>query len=146
MSDKKLLIINADILPEIFEKVSLAKRLLSSGDAPNINKACEMVNLSRSTYYKYKDNVFEYSELDRGKIITFFLLLNHTPGILSEIISVFALLKCNILTINQNIPVMDVATLTVTVDTKYVEKSASELVELLSQTKGCRKVEIIGME
>jgi len=146
MSENKMIIIQSSVLPDVFEKVIEVKRLLKKGEAATIQQACEMVSLSRSTFYKYKDSVFEYSAQERGRIINLFMLLKHEPGVLSDIINVIANMKGNILTINQNIPVFDVASLTITIDTKYMEASPDELIKSLSEQKGCKKVEIIAME
>ncbi|NLM42652.1 MAG: ACT domain-containing protein [Clostridiales bacterium] len=146
MPENKMIIIQSKVLPDVFEKVIHVKRLLKKGEATTIQQACEMASLSRSTFYKYKDSVFDYSTQERGKIVNLFMLLKHEPGVLSDIINVVASLKGNILTINQNIPVMDVASLTMTIDTKYMDATPAQLVKLLSEKKGCKKVEIIAME
>jgi len=146
MTADRMLIVHSNVLPDVFEKVINAKRLLKKGEATTIQQACEMVSLSRSTFYKYKDTVFDYTTQERGRIVNLFMLLRHEPGVLSDIINVIAELRGNILTINQNIPVMDVASLTITIDTKYMDVAPDQLVKLLSEKKGCNKVEIIAME
>lgn len=146
MTLDRMLIVQSSVLPDVFEKVINAKRLLKRGDAATIQQACEMVSLSRSTFYKYKDTVFDYTTQERGRIVNLFMMLRHEPGVLSDVINVIASLKGNILTINQNIPVMDVASLTMTVDTKSMEVTPDQLVKHLSDKRGCNKVEIIAME
>jgi chorismate mutase len=74
------------------------------------------------------------------------MILRHTPGVLSDIINRIASAKGNIITINQNIPVMGSASLTASIDTNAMEINPEELIELLMSCKGCKKVEIIGME
>ena len=53
MTTDKMLIVHSKVLPIVFEKVITAKNLLKSGEATTIQQACEMVSLSRSTFYKY---------------------------------------------------------------------------------------------
>lgn len=146
MVDKKMLIIDSSILPKVYEKVIAAKLLLKTGDATTIQEACKMAGLSRSAFYKYKDSVFDYTSQELGRIVTLFMVLKHTPGVLSDIINKIASVKGNIITINQNIPVMGSASLTVSIDTKTMDINPEELMELLMSCKGCKKVEIIGME
>lgn len=146
MTHNRMLIVQSSVLPDVFEKVIAAKRLLKCGDASTIQQACEMVSLSRSTFYKYKDTVFDYSTQERGRIVNIFMLLKHETGILSDILNVIASLKGNVLTINQNIPVLDVASLTMTIDTKSMEVTPDQLVKQLLDTKGCKEAEIIAME
>ncbi|MDD4833208.1 MAG: ACT domain-containing protein [Lutispora sp.] len=146
MTEDRMLIVQSSVLPDVFEKVINAKRLLKRGDANTIQQACEMVALSRSTFYKYKDTVFDYTTQERGRIVNLLMMLRHESGVLSDVINVIASLKGNILTINQNIPVMDVASLTMTIDTKSMDVTPDQLVKLLSSKKGCNKVEIMAME
>jgi chorismate mutase len=72
--------------------------------------------------------------------------LKHTQGVLSDIINRIASAKGNIITINQNIPVMGSASLTASIDTQSMEINPEELVDLLLSCKGCKRIEIIGME
>ena len=146
MTSNKMLIVQSNVLPNVFEKVINAKRLLKNGDATTIQQACEMVSLSRSTFYKYRDTVFDYTTQERGRIVNIFMLLKHEPGILSQIIKVIASLKGNILTINQNIPVLDVASLTLTIDTRSMSVTPDQLIKELIEQKGCKEAEIIAME
>lgn len=146
MQENQLFIINADILPGVYEKVIAAKRLLRTGDCATIQEACKKVKLSRSAFYKYKDKVFDYSSQEKGKMLTLMLMLRHSPGILSDILNSIAAIKGNIITINQTIPIMDTATITVTIDTNTMDISPDELVQQLQNAKGCKKVEIMGME
>lgn len=146
MQQQKMYIVDYKILPEVYEKVIAAKDLLRTGDALTIQDACKAVGLSRSAFYKYKDSVYDFMSSEKGKILILFMLLRHTPGVLSDIINTMASVKGNILTINQTMPIMDSATLTVTIDMKMMEINPEELMQLLLSCKGCKKVEIIGME
>ncbi len=146
MVDTKMYIVDSVILPKVYEKVIAAKLLLRTGDAATIQESCKQVGISRSAFYKYKDSVFDYTAQERGRIVTLFMILKHTPGVLSDIINRIASVKGNIITINQNIPVMDSASLTASIDTKTMDINPEELMELMLACKGCKKVEIIGME
>jgi len=146
MVDAKMFIVDSSILPKVYEKVIAAKLLLKTGDAATIQEACQKTGMSRSAFYKYKDSVFDYTTQELGRIVTLFMILKHTPGVLSDIINRIASAKGNIITINQNIPVMGTASLTASIDTKPMDINPEELLELLLSCKGCKKVEIIGME
>lgn len=146
MVDTKMYIVDSSILPNVYEKVIAAKLLIRTGDAATIQEACQKIGISRSAFYKYKDSVFDYTTQERGRIVTLFMILKHTPGVLSDIINKIASVRGNIITINQNIPIMDSASLTASIDTKTMDINPEELMELLLSCKGCKKVEIIGME
>ena len=48
-------IVEASAMPEIFRKVAEAKRLLETGEETTVNRAAQAVGISRSAYYKYRD-------------------------------------------------------------------------------------------
>ena len=87
----KYLVIDKDILPDVFEKVIQAKELLSSGEIGEITEAVKRVGISRSTFYKYRSHVFTLDEKSIGKRVTLAFLLNHTQGILSNVLKIFHL-------------------------------------------------------
>lgn len=146
MQQQKMYIVDSKILPDVYEKVIKAKDLIRSSDALTIQEACKRVGLSRSAFYKYKDSVFDFMSSEKGRMLILFMVLRHAPGVLSDIINTIASVKGNILTINQTMPLMDSATLTVTVDMKSIDINPEELVQLLLSCRGCKKVDIIGME
>ena len=58
--EKRFLLVDAAVLPEVFLRVLEAKELLASRRARNISSAVKMAGLSRSAFYKYKDCVQPY--------------------------------------------------------------------------------------
>ncbi len=115
MENYNYLLVNKKILPEVFEKVIEAKALLSSKKAKSVNEACQMVSLSRSVFYKYRDYVFLFDEKSHGRIITISFVLTDSQGVLSSILKYFADISANILTINQTIPINNSANVTLSV-------------------------------
>ncbi|MBR1392739.1 MAG: ACT domain-containing protein [Ruminococcus sp.] len=134
--DSRLVIVSEDVLPEIINKVLTAKRLRASGEAANSAEACREAGISRSAYYKYKDKVWSYNEQISNRIVSVYMLLRDEKGVLSSIISRLYELGANILTINQNIPIDSVATVTVSV--RYDAEGETE--RLQSELKGIRGV------
>lgn len=51
-------VVKQKAVPEVLLKVVEAKRLLESGKAATIQDAVERVDISRSSFYKYKDDIF----------------------------------------------------------------------------------------
>ncbi|MEW9122094.1 MAG: ACT domain-containing protein [Thermotaleaceae bacterium] len=146
MSDKKYLIIDTEILPDIYEKVLETKELLRTGRAKGITEAVQMTGISRSTFYKYKDYIFDSSEGTKGQKVTITLLLNHMPGILSNLLNKLATWNVNILTINQDIPINNIANVSITFDISESMVGIDDLLEGLRSLKGVSKVELIAME
>ena len=52
-------------VPEVLLKVVEAKRLLDSGKVESVQEATEQVGISRSSFYKYKDDIFPFHENEK---------------------------------------------------------------------------------
>ena len=113
----KYYIVEASALPEVFLKVAEAKRLLSTGEATTVNEATRMTNISRSAFYKYRDSVLPFQSMMTGRIITFQLILQDEPGVLSGILSIFADYHANLMTINSIVPTNGCAVVTISAET-----------------------------
>ena len=139
----KYYIVEASALPEVFLKVAEAKRLLSTGEASTVNEATRMTDISRSAFYKYRDAVLPFQNMMTGRIITFQVLLHDEPGLLSEILSIFAVAKANILTINSIVPTNGTAVVTISAETMDLTVPLEELLHSMSQTRGVVKAEVL---
>lgn len=139
----KYYIVEASALPEIFLKVAEAKRLLSIGEAATVNDATQMTGISRSAFYKYRDAVLPFQNMMTGRIITFQLLLHDAPGILSDILVLFAEFKANIITINSIVPTNGCAIVTISAETMDLTVQLEELLRQLRGTEGVIKAEIL---
>ena len=144
MSTKpKYYIVEASALPEVFLKVAEARRLLSTGEAATVNEATRMTDISRSAFYKYRDAVLPFQNMMTGRIVTFQLLLHDEPGLLSEILKVFAQCHANIITINSIVPTNGTAVVTISAETIDLSISPEELLANLSATPGVVKAEVL---
>ena len=142
-NNPKYYIVEASALPEVFLKVAEAKRLLSTGEASTVNDATRMTDISRSALYKYRDAVLPFQNMMTGRIITFQLLLQDEPGILSSLLISFADRKANIITINSIVPTNGCAVVTISAETMDLTVSLEDLLRDLRQTKGVIKAEIL---
>lgn len=113
MNDEKVVLVDCDILPEVFRKVLKAKTYLSHETAHNSTEACRLADVSRSAFYKYKDKVFFYEDKNSGRMFTYSLRLSDEPGVLSKVLIKLSSFGANIITVNQNIPVDRVAVVTI---------------------------------
>ena len=139
----KYYIVEASALPEVFLKVAEAKRLLSTGEASTVNEATRMTDISRSAFYKYRDAVLPFQNMMTGRIITFQMLLQDEPGILSSLLTEFAERKANIITINSIVPTNGCAVVTISAETMDLTISLEDLLRELRQIKGVIKAEIL---
>ena len=147
MADKSnLYIVDKKVLPEVFLKVVEAKRLMEMDSAKTIQEAVNAVGISRSAFYKYRDYIFPLGENSRGRTVTIAFNLNDTPGLLSNVLNIIASEKVNILTINQTIPINNVANVTITAETGDMLIELSDLVEKIKKISGVITLKIIARE
>ena len=133
-------------VPEVLLKVVEAKRLLESAKASTVQEAADMVGISRSSFYKYKDDIFPFRDNVKGKTITFVLSMDDEPGILSVVLKTIAEYKANLLTIHQTIPVNGVASLTLSVDILPTTGDSAKMIEQIEQLSGVRYLKILSRE
>ncbi len=141
---KQYVLADISVLPEIFPRVLRAKKLLRSGEAATVHDAVRMAGISRSAFYKYKDYVFPFSEM-QGILMVYFELID-VPGTLSEILGILARAGCNILTINQTIPIHGIANITITLQTESIQMEFEELMDALSKPQGVRSLHVLGKQ
>ena len=115
---KKYYVVKERAVPEVLLKVVEAKKLLDSGKVQTVQEAAEKMDISRSSFYKYKDVAL-------GAIARF---------------------HGNILTIHQSIPINGVATLTLSVDILPGEGDIEAMVEEIEQSDGIHYLKILGRE
>jgi len=139
----KFYLVQADMLPEIFLKVVRARELLNTGAVKTVSEAVSQVGISRSAFYKYKDSVMPFQDMTRGRIFTFSTLLLDKMGILSSVLSIFAGVGANILTINQNIPSDGVALVTIAARLDHAEVTPDELIVRMRNMEGVVSAELL---
>ncbi len=142
----KYFVLKQKAVPEVLLKVVEAKKLIESERAITIQEATEKVGISRSSFYKYKDDIFPFYDNAKGKTITLVLQMDDEQGLLSDLLHIVAVYKANILTIHQSIPVSNVASLTLSVEVKPETGNISRMVEELETRKGVHYVKIIARE
>lgn len=142
MSGIKYLLVEQSILPEVYTKVLTAKSLLVSGEATSASAAAKMAGISRSAYYKYKDKIFEYSG-DNEDTTTINAKLTDNAGVLSSVMNELYLAGANVLSVNQSVPVNNVADVSVTVRTADTHITNDEMVKKIKNISGVKSVEMV---
>ena len=133
----KYYIVEAAALPEIFQKVAEAKRMLETGETDKVNVAAQAVGISRSAFYKYRDAIAPFQNLMAGRIITFQIMLKDKAGILSEILTIFA--NC----INQSIPTGGRAMVTISAETSNLNCNIEALTQQIAERTGVVKADCV---
>ena len=147
MAEKtKYFVLKKKAVPEVLLKVVEAKRLLDSGKAASVQEAAENVGISRSSFYKYKDDIFPFHDNVKGKTITMVIQLDDEPGLLSVVLRIVADYHANILTIHQSIPVNGIASLTLSVDVLNETGDISQMVNTIEEQQGIHYLKILARE
>ncbi|MDI9242522.1 ACT domain-containing protein [Fusibacillus kribbianus] len=144
--DNQYYVVRNKAVPEVLLKVVEAKRLLASERAMTVQEATEQVGISRSSFYKYKDDIFPFHDNARGKTITFVLQMDDVPGLLSTVLKTIAEYNGNILTIHQTIPINGVASLTLSVDVLPTTGDTSAMLETIEKLQGIHYLKILARE
>lgn len=132
----KYLLVDTRVLPDVFLKVVQAKKLIAQGKAKNLSEAAKLADLSRSALYKYKDFVHIYNQSVSENIVNFFATLEDEPGVLSNLISELYKEGGNILTVNQNIPVDGVASVSVSMRLNPEQTNEDQLITRIRELPG----------
>lgn len=143
MREYNMLLVKASVLPEVFSKVVYAKELLEEGIVNSVSAATAKVGISRSAFYKYKDNVFLYHKQETENTVNISAHLSDRAGVFSALTARLFQKGVNILTINQNHPVDGIAAVTLSVRTDNITISIDELIMDLRKIDGVISVKLI---
>ncbi len=140
------LIVEKSVLPEYYDKVIEAKKMLSDGSAKDVTDAVKKTGISRSTYYKYKDVLFVPNESGVGRIAVMSLTLCHEPGVLGRVLNVLSDSGANVFTISQNPPIQNRAFVVISIITDDLNCEIRELIGELSGLSGVEKCQLLDMD
>ena len=104
----------------------------------------KVVGISRSSFYKYKDDIFTFHENSKGQNVTMMIQLDDTPGIMADLLNKMAEHGANILTIHQSIPINRIATLTLSLEILSETGSIAELMQEIEKNEGVHYLKIVG--
>lgn len=131
-------------VPETLLKVVEVNRLLSAGKVKTIQEAVDRVGISRSSYYKFKNDIEEFHSSMAGMTLTLSMEISDETGILSDILREIADFGANILTIHQSIPIGGMASVSISMQVLKSSENVSRLLENLEKLSGIRKIRATG--
>ena len=105
-----------------------------------------MVGISRSSFYKYKDDIFPFHDNAKGKTITFMIQMDDETGLLSDVLHIVADYHANILTIHQSIPINGIASLTLSVEILSTTGDVSVMMQDIEVQRGVQYIKILARE
>ena len=139
-------VVKKGALPEVLLKVVEANRLIDTQKAASVQEAVDMVGISRSSYYKYKDDIFPVHDSAQGTTLTLSCQMNDEPGLLSDVLKVVAEFKANILTIHQSIPINGIASLSLSIQILAATGDVSEMIQEMEKKNGVHSVKVLARE
>ena len=139
----KYFVVKQKAIPEVLLKVVEAKRLLESEKVLTIQEAVDAVGISRSSFYKYKDDIFPFHYNSQGTTITLTFQMDDEPGILSDVLKIISEYRANILTIHQSIPINGIASLTLSIQVLQTTGDISRMIEQLEGQTSVHHVKIL---
>ena len=142
----KYFVVKQKAILEGLLKVVEAKRLLESEKVLTIQEAVDAVGISRSSFYKYKDDIFPFHDNSQGTTITLTFQMDDEPGILSDVLKIIAEYRANILTIHQSIPINGIASLTLSIQVLQTTGDISRMIEQLEGQPSVHHVKILAKE
>ena len=143
---KKYYVVTGKAVPEVLLKVVEAKKLLDTEKVLTVQEATDQVGISRSSFYKYKNDIFPFHENAKGRTITMMMQMDDEPGALSEVLGKVAEYNANILTIHQSVPINGIASLTMSIEVLPTTKDLSEMIEQMESQKEIHYVKILARE
>ncbi len=139
-------VVRTNALPEVLRKVVEVKRLLEEKANMSIQEAAEIAGISRSSYYKYKDDIFPFYDSSKGKTVTLVVQMIDELGFISKICSRISEYRANILTIHQSIPVNGIATLTISVEVRSDTRNITDMIHEIEKMDKVQYVKILAQE
>ena len=147
MSDTtKYYLVTQKAVPDVLLRVVEAKRLLESEQVMSVQEAVDSVGISRSSFYKYKDDIFRFHDNAMGTTLTLTFQMDDKPGVLSDVLKITAEYRANILTIHQSIPINGIASLSLSVQVLQTTGDVSKMWEKMEEHKGVHHVKILAKE
>ena len=142
----KYFVVKQKAIPEVLLQVVEAKRLLESEKVLTIQEAVDAVGISRSSFYKYKDDIFPFHDYSQGTTITLTFQMDDEPGILSDVLKIIAEYRANILTIHQSIPINGIASLKLSIQVLQTTWAIPRMIEQLEGQPSVHHVKILAKE
>ena len=142
MQNSDYLIVHKKILPQCFNQVIQARPLLENHEVETVTEVVKKVGISRNTYYRYKDYLFEISDNATSRTMTISLLLKDESGALTAVLQTLSKAQASVLTISQAIPVGGYATVLISLDISKMENTPDNLLKQLLKHSYVRKAQL----
>jgi len=138
------LLVHKSLLPKNIDLVIEAKSLVEN-EGYSVSDACNKLKISRNKYYKYKDLVMapENKEVKKAELG---LKVLDQKGTLSNILKVLSSRNVNVLKINQEVPRLGTAFISVSISINEMDITIDELIVELEKEEGVCVVNLLALE
>ena len=145
-SESDYFVVRTKALPTVLKKVVEVKSLIESEKGISIAEATERAGISRSSFYKYKEDIFPFYDSTKGKTVTLVIQMRDELGYLSKICSKISEYRANILTIHQSIPINSIVTLTVSIEVREDTSDINTMIREIEEWPNIQYVKILSQE
>ena len=142
----KYFVVKERAVPEVLLNVVAAKKLLESKRAVTVQEAADAVGISRSSFYKYKDDIEPLAEGIHQRSVTIACVLRDQPGVLSEVLETISGAQMNIQTIYQSVPTNGLAEITIHAQCISGSTLVGDVLETIRGVKGVASVKLLARE
>ncbi len=139
-------VVKRKAVPEVLLGVVEAKKLLETKRVETVQEAVDEVGISRSSFYKYKDDIFLFHDNSQGTTITITFQMDDEPGLLSDVLKIIADHGANILTIHQSIPINGTASLSLSIQILETTQDVATMIRMMEEQRGVHGVQLIAKE
>lgn len=133
-------------LPDFFDDVLYARSLIETKEVSTITEAVAKAGISRNTYYKYKDYIFEGTEIGQSRKAVLSIIVKDQAGVLSNILTKLNEIGTSILTISQALPIAQRANVIISLDITNMKISIDEMTAALKNIEYVKSVHIDAMD
>ena len=137
------LLVKSSALPEVYNNVMKVKLLLQSGEVTSVNDAVKRVGMSRSAYYKYRDDISAWEDPIEQDLITIVVNFAVESEALAEIVIILSSEGNKLLNISQSLPRSGFTDVMLSCNLGDVNKDLVALRRRISKVPGVRKVEFL---
>lgn len=138
--EQQFYLVDFSILPEAIKKTIRVKEMLKSGSSGTINEAVHKVNMSRSAYYKYKDQVASADDDKEDRVVVLFIIMQDDMAVFGRILRRIAKEKQEVLSVNRTKISEKLYSSVITLKTKESAGDMESLYEALKETKGIQSL------
>ena len=135
----QLYIVSGKALPKVLSLVLKTRELIETNNY-SVSKAVKQVGISRTTYYKYCNDVYYYDNSSSRKTYKIEILNKDKVGTLSKITDSISKNKFNILTINQDNPINGLSKIIVNIIMTDNSCDITKLVENIKNIPNTKEV------